>query len=155
MGNYDEHQSAPRSVDPFDLQMFLPYMLAQVAEHSSRGFSQIYRDRYGMLRTDWRVMFHLGLFGPLTARDICARAGLHKTKVSRAVARLEEFRFLRRQTQSRDRRVEMLQLTGQGRSAYDHLYQVACNYEADITKDFSAKEITQLKLLLSRLNQTL
>ena len=64
--------------DTFDLQLFLPYLLNQAAEESSLSFQRVYKDRYGMLRTEWRVLFHLGLFGRMTARDIGLRAKLHK-----------------------------------------------------------------------------
>ena len=72
----------------FDLQDFLPYLLNQAAEVSSLEFQQVYRDRYGMLRTEWRVLFHLGLYGTMTAAQIGSRAKMHKTKISRAVQRL-------------------------------------------------------------------
>jgi ATP-dependent Lon protease len=41
-----------------------------------------------MLRTEWRVLFHLGIYGEMTATDIVNRARIHKTKVSRAVQKL-------------------------------------------------------------------
>ena len=66
----------------FDLQAFLPYLLNQAAEQSSLAFQRSYKNRYNMLRTEWRVMFHLGLFGTMTARDIGVRGKIHKTKIS-------------------------------------------------------------------------
>jgi len=52
--------------DAFDLQDFLPYLLNQAADASSLGFQKYYKDRYGMLRTEWRVLFHLGRYGAMT-----------------------------------------------------------------------------------------
>ena len=78
----------------FDLQNFLPYLLSQAADASSCGFRRYYKDNYGMLRTEWRVVFHLGCYGKMTAKEICDRGGIHKTKVSRAVAALGKKRFL-------------------------------------------------------------
>ena len=72
--------------DDFDVQFFLPYLLNQASEVASGGFQKIYKDSYGMLRTDWRVLFHLGIYGRMTARDIGRMAQVHKTKISRAVA---------------------------------------------------------------------
>jgi hypothetical protein len=70
------------------------------AERRRRGavapVFRVYKDRYGMLRTEWRVLFHLGRYGAMSAREISRRAGIHKTKVSRAVAALERKRFLER-----------------------------------------------------------
>ena len=41
----------------FDVSLFLPYLLNQAAEQTSVGFQENYRERYGMLRTEWRVCF--------------------------------------------------------------------------------------------------
>lgn len=100
--------------DDFDLQDFLPYLLNLAAEESSRAFQQVYKDRYGMLRTEWRVLFHLGRYGEMTAKDIGTRARIHKTKISRAVRKLEQRRYLKRVTDDRDRRSEFLSLTPAG-----------------------------------------
>ncbi|MBO9402253.1 MarR family transcriptional regulator [Shimia sp. R9_3] len=137
--------------DPFDLQSFLPYLLNQAAEESSLGFQKVYKDRYGMLRSEWRVLFHLGIFGQMTATEIGGRAKIHKTKVSRAVQRLSERRFVRRARSEEDRRVEWLELTPAGRKAYEDLRDVAAKYEAALQSKLSAREVTQLKELLSKL----
>ena len=81
-------------IDDFDLRFFLPYLLNQAAEESSLAFQQVYKGRYGMLRTEWRVLFHLGIYGEMTAKEIGERARMHKTKISRAVQRLADRRFL-------------------------------------------------------------
>ncbi|MEP4555719.1 MarR family transcriptional regulator, partial [Tateyamaria sp.] len=68
----------------FDISHFMPYLLNQAADASSVEFQRFYKERYGMLRTEWRVLFHLGRYGQLTAGEICERAHIHKTKISRA-----------------------------------------------------------------------
>ena len=140
-----------REKDDFDLALFLPYLLNQAAERSSLDFQRIYRQRYGMLRTDWRVLFHLGLYGRMTAQDIGARASIHKTKISRAVHRLEALRFLRRTRDAEDRRREFLDLTPQGQRAYVDLLTEAAAYDAVLTRDFHPDEVALLRRLLVRL----
>ena len=100
--------------DDFALQDFLPFLLNRAAEESSLEFQGQYRDRYGMLRTEWRVLFHLGIYGSMTAKDIGVRAKIHKTKISRAVAKLTERRFVVRKRDEKDRRAEHLSLTPAG-----------------------------------------
>ena len=73
----------------FDLEGFLPYLLNQAAEATSKSFHDTYKAAYGMTRTQWRVLANLGKFGSMTARDICTISHIEKTKVSRAVAALE------------------------------------------------------------------
>jgi DNA-binding MarR family transcriptional regulator len=135
----------------FDLEQFLPYLLNQAAEASSLEFQQIYKDRYGMLRNEWRVLFHLGMLGQMTASAIGARAALHKTKISRAVAKLEARRFLTRNRDQHDRRIEHLCLTGAGRAAYNDLREVAQHYDNTLAKGFSDHDAKQLKMMLAKL----
>ena len=135
----------------FDLRSFLPYLLNQAAEESSLAFQQIYKDRYGMLRTEWRVLFHLGIYGQMTAKDIGTAAKLHKTKISRAVARLEERRFLTRTVQETDRRHETLTLTHIGEAAYQDLLGVAADYDLKLSLGLTAKENAFLRRILRKL----
>lgn len=135
----------------FDLELFLPYLLNQAAEASSLEFQQVYKDRYGMLRNEWRVLFHLGMYGQLTASDIASRAGLHKTKISRAVSKLQERRFLTRTRDADDRRVEHLALTAAGQSAYADLSDVAQRYDAALVEDLDPEDARKLRLILRNL----
>ena len=138
--------------DPdFDVREFLPYLLNQAAEAASLEFQNVYRDRYGMLRNEWRVLFHLGIYGRMTASDIGARAKMHKTKISRAVQRLAERRYLVRQRDEADRRVEHLDLTALGRKVYADLRATARDYDAALVEGMSQADVDRLKAQLVQL----
>lgn len=134
----------------FEILDFLPYLMAQAADTLSIEFQHYYKSRFGMLRTEWRVLFHLGSYGDMTARDICARAGLHKTKVSRAVAALEKKRFLCREELESDRRAAMLSLTRSGKSAFADLREAARTYDAKIRANMTPEESKVLRSWLVR-----
>jgi len=137
---------------PSDLSQFLPYLLFRAAEQTSRDFQKIYKARYGMLRTEWRVLFHLGM-GLRTAKEICDFAGLHKTKVSRAVQALEDKRFLKRTQNPEDRRSENLELTKKGQSALSELTQEANVFTKGFVDvlgaDQHAQMVSALKVLIA------
>lgn len=139
----------------FDLQDFLPYLLNEAAEASSLSFQRAYRDRYGMLRTEWRVLFHLGLYGRLTATDIGQRSRMHKTKISRAVSALEAKRFLTRSRDATDRRAEFLTLTAAGEAAYRDLSAIARAHDAALVAalppDLAGDQAAMLRAALKRL----
>lgn len=137
--------------DDFDLTAFLPYLLNQAAEESSLAFTQLYKNKYGMLRTEWRVLFHLGAFGQMTASDIVTRARIHKTKISRAVTKLVEKRFVTRARSQDDRRQEYLTLTAAGRAAYLDLRRAAEIYDGEISRRFTNGEVRLLRMMLRRL----
>jgi DNA-binding MarR family transcriptional regulator len=135
----------------FDLQDFLPYLLNQAAEAASRGFQASYKSAYGMTRTQWRVLAHLGKFGALTARDICARTHVEKTKVSRAVAALEEAGWLSRSPSPQDRRAEILVLTDRGREVFADLGQRAIAYDRALRETIGPQAADRLDALLRRI----
>jgi DNA-binding MarR family transcriptional regulator len=135
----------------FELSDFTPYLLNAAAEAQSLRFSKVYKDRYGMLRTEWRVLFHLGRYGPMSAREISRRAGIHKTKVSRAVAALERKRFLERRDSAGDRRVEILSLRAPGRAAFADLSGAAAEHERELEARIGADTLATLRETLRRL----
>jgi DNA-binding MarR family transcriptional regulator len=135
----------------FELREFLPYLLNQAAEQTSLGFQKIYRDRYGMLRTEWRVLAHLGRFGPLTASQIVDLAALHKTKVSRAVRALEGRRFVARREADADRRSAVLSLTPRGQAVLADLTAAARDYDAALAARFPQEDQAALRRCLRSL----
>lgn len=137
--------------DDFDLRNFLPFLLNQAAEESSLDFQKVYKNRYGMLRTEWRVLFHLGNYGEMTAKQIGDRAKMHKTKISRAVHKLEQRRYLRRSRDENDRRMERLTLTPAGLTVYRELRDIARDYDARLAGMFTTGEAALLRMMLRRL----
>lgn len=137
--------------DTFDLRRFLPYLLNHAAEAVSLEFQRTYRQRYGMLRTEWRVLFHLGQYGDMTARQICDKARIHKTKVSRAVAALERKRFLTRTELIADRRQSVLTLTRQGRGVFEDLTREARAFDSRLRAEMTREEAEILQRCLMQI----
>nr|WP_256478498.1 MarR family winged helix-turn-helix transcriptional regulator [Notoacmeibacter sp. MSK16QG-6] len=129
----------------------MPYLLNLAAEETSQHFSATYRERYGLLRTEWRVLFHLGRYGDLSASEIGAMAKIHKTKISRAVSALESKNFLKRTASPEDRRREILSLLPSGQAAYDDLTAAAESYNRELASQFSSEEWSLLLASLERL----
>jgi len=135
----------------FDIDQFLPYLLNRAAEESSMEFARIYKDRYGLLRTEWRVLFHLGQHGEMTATDISRLSRLHKTKISRAVAALQKRRLLRKTQSTEDRRREFLGLTDQGLQVFRVLSEDAQIYNQRLLARFSPQAQEALLKSLKKL----
>jgi len=129
----------------------MPYLLNQAADVSSRGFETYYKSKYGMLRTEWRVVFHLGRYGDMTAKCICDRARLHKTKVSRAVHALHAKKYLKRTPLADDRRHEILTLTKEGERVFADLLEEARRFDADMLAAFSPAERDQMRQFLIKI----
>jgi DNA-binding MarR family transcriptional regulator len=115
--------------DILELENFLPYRLNRLADAVSRDFSAIYREKYGLTRPEWRLLATLGQYKTMTATEIGRHSAMHKTKVSRAVTALEKRRWLIREADAADRRVEHLRLTKAGEEAYREMVPLAKEFE--------------------------
>ncbi|MBP7000092.1 MarR family transcriptional regulator [Amaricoccus sp.] len=133
----------------FDLEGFLPYRLNRAADAASAGFAVRYRARHHMTRPEWRVLALLGRADELTAAQIVRRSGMHKTKVSRAVAGLERRGWLRRATDAGDRRIERLDLTADGRQALAELAELAREHQAALLARLGADRLAALESALA------
>lgn len=128
---------------------FLPYRLHNAAEKVSLAFSRIYKNEHGLNRPEWRVLAILSQLPKSTATEIGARAAMHKTKVSRAVASLEVRKWLRRWADDDDRRVEWLELTKVGRSRFATLSALAREFEAALHAALGPAATADLEKALS------
>jgi len=113
---------------PLKLEEFLPYRLNVVASLVSQALSRIYADRYGIGVPEWRVMVTLGQYGMMTGKSIGSHSHMHKTKVSRAVALLEQRKLVTRRANRADLREAFLTLTTAGRAMYDDLAPIALDF---------------------------
>ena len=113
---------------PIKLEQFLPYRLNVVASLVSQALSRIYSDRYGIGVPEWRVLVTLGQYGLMTGKSIGAHSHMHKTKVSRAVALLEDRKLVTRRANRADLREAFLTLTPAGRAMYDDLVPIALDF---------------------------
>jgi DNA-binding MarR family transcriptional regulator len=130
---------------------YLPYRLSLLASSLNSAFETTLERDHNLGLTDWRVMATLGEYGSLTARDICQRGRMHKTKVSRAVASLEQRRLLQRRTNRQDMREAFLSLTEHGRSVFQQVVPAAVTFSHKITDQLSSQELLCMEAVIERL----
>ncbi|MDQ6433836.1 MarR family transcriptional regulator [Mesorhizobium sp. LHD-90] len=138
-----------------DLENFLPYRLHRIAGVLSNRARDVYRRKHRLTVPEWRVLATLGQFGRLTASRIGRHSAMHKTKVSRAVAALEERRWLVRETNETDRREEFLTLTKSGRSAYEEIVPDLAGFETALKERLGEASSRDLLAGLEKLEAVL
>lgn len=139
--------------DILELESFLPYRLNRLADAVSREFSAIYRQKFGLTRPEWRLLATLGQYETMTATDIGRHSAMHKTKVSRAVTALEKRRWLARETNEADRRIEHLRLTKAGQDAYREMVPLAKEFESRLMAHLAVRERSTVSSGLRRLER--
>jgi len=121
---------------PLQLGDFLPHRLNVLSSLVSQALTQVY-SQYGIGIPEWRILVSLGQYGIMTGKAIGARTHMHKTKVSRAVAQLEQRKFLIRRANRSDLREAFLSLTPAGRAVYEELAPRALEFTARLSQAVS------------------
>lgn len=122
------------------LETFLPYRLNRATALAIGEFSRIYRNEFGLTVPEWRVLATLSALGSATATEIGRDSAMHKTKVSRAVTSLQQRRWILRETDEHDRRIEHLSLSAGGKAAFRRLAPKMLAFEQQLLARLSASE---------------
>ncbi len=124
-----DHGVAPAAAPPIlKLEEFLPHRLNVLSSLVSQALTRVYGMRYGIGIPEWRVLVTLGEYGVMTGKSVGARTHMHKTKVSRAVAQLEQRKLITRRANRDDLREAFLSLTPTGRSVYEEAAPIALEF---------------------------
>jgi DNA-binding MarR family transcriptional regulator len=146
-------KSASANARQLELPKFLPYRLSVVTEQVSKLVARAYAVRFGISIPEWRVIAHLGRSSGLSAKTIGEQTAMDKVKVSRAVARLSERRFIRREVNPLDQRAVLLALTPAGRAIYESVAPAALAIERNIFAEFEPAEVAQFARTLERIEE--
>jgi DNA-binding MarR family transcriptional regulator len=136
-----------------DLDHYVTYSLSVIDNMLALGAYRIYRKRFGVTVTEWRVLGSLALFAPMTANDICLLTRTDKAPISRAIARLIAAGLVKREADSTDRRRIQLALTPKGRATHDRILPVALEREEKLLAALTPDEVDQFRRLLKKLRR--
>ena len=118
---------APTKSALLKLEDFLPHRLNVLSSLVSQALTRVY-GRHGIGIPEWRVLVTLGENGVMTGKAVGAQTHMHKTKVSRAVAQLEQRKLVARRANRADLREAFLTLTPAGRAVYEELAPSALEF---------------------------
>jgi DNA-binding MarR family transcriptional regulator len=140
-----------KAEESFSLRGFLPYQLAVLAEYTSSRFAEVYSVKFGLTIPEWRVLATVGERDMLRAKDIEAERHLHKTVVSRAIAKLRARGLVELKNNAEDRRESFLLLTAKGRKLYSEIVPLARVYSDEIVATLSITDRAGLERGLKRM----
>jgi DNA-binding MarR family transcriptional regulator len=121
----DEAAKAEAAPALLKLDDFLPHRLNVLSSLVSHALTRVYGRRHGIGIPEWRVLVTLGEHGVMTGKAIGAQTYMHKTKVSRAVAQLEQRKLVTRRANRADLREAFLSLSAAGRAVYEEAAPIA------------------------------
>lgn len=136
-----------------DLDRYVPGLLLWLSNKVASSASQLYREKFDIGVTDWRVLSYFEVYPWSTASTACELMGLDKAAVSRSVAFLVENGWL----ESRPlglRKIEF-RASSTGRRLHDKVFKLAMAREEALLAGLSQSERETLINLLHRLLRNL
>ena len=109
------------------------------------------RQRWGLSRPEYAVIYTLGLCDNALARDISASFGFPQNTLSRAIGKLLRLGLIARRTGTADRRSQVLSLTPAGRAILEEATPRFVAEEAHLLDALSGPERATLARLLGKI----
>lgn len=130
------------------LDTYLPYLLRQADQTLSAPFYAVLT-RYGVARSEWRVLAVLAEYGQLRVAELATAALSPQPTVTHALRRLEERGLVERTLGVDDRRQRFVTITPAGAELTRTLTAEATELESDLLAD--AGDLTALVAQLREL----
>jgi DNA-binding MarR family transcriptional regulator len=137
-------------VDAVALDRFPPLRLALLANRLTRMMGRACRP-LGLSAPGWRVIVLLGQTDSLPLRELLARSGIDKARLSRVTTRLCGQGYIEPQATAGDRRRLSLELTPRGRKLHRELMQLLTNVQAMLLRDIGSEEYQVFERVLDSL----
>ena len=106
---------------------------------------------HGLSRIEYVVIYSLALCPGGQARDIARSSGFPKNSLSRAIAKLETDKYIKRQQDREDKRQQSLFLTSRGQKLFDKTLPAFEQREEQLLDALSEIEQKQLSTLLAKM----
>lgn len=106
---------------------------------------------FGLPRPEFVVLYALGLKGGVAAKDICSSSGFPKPTISRAIQSLLKRKLIRRDTDPKDHRSYVLNITDDGQSIFDASMPVMLERERVMLARLSPGERAMLFEILAKM----
>lgn len=134
-----------------DLERFLPYRIAVLANVLGSVIATTYEDRFGLTIPEWRVIAVLTRYPGLSAREVAGKTRMDAVAVSRAVNRLLKAGRIRRAVAADDRRRSVLHVSAAGAAVYREVAPLALEYERVLLDSLTPQQRAELDELLRTL----
>ena len=137
------------------MDSFLPSLIRNLSEGMAASMSRRITGSFRLSTTEWRILLQLAEHEALTASNIVEYSAMEKSKVSRALANLENRGLVERSVSESDHRVKLLSMTETGRKRYTALVPRVLDWGKELIDGLEVSEYRDLLFLLDKLKKQL
>lgn len=138
-----------------DILNYAPFLINVVSNAWQRKTSSIYRERFGLGISEWRVLSMLNIEPGITANRICEVINMDKAAASRSLKTLHEGGFLTFRASPTDERKRRWWLSDKGLATHDEILSIALSCEAEMLGDVPAEDIETFLRVMRQLRVNL
>jgi DNA-binding MarR family transcriptional regulator len=139
----------------FNLSDFLPYRLAVLSERVSRRVAVEYEKKHGLSVAEWRVLVHLQRAKQVSVRELHSLTNMEKSRVSRAVSRLEADGLVRKTQGSEDSRLVAITLSDKGTKVLSDILPGALEFETRLLESLGNEDLQTLMEIMGKMHRVL
>jgi DNA-binding MarR family transcriptional regulator len=134
-----------------DLGHYLPYLLNRVGFALVESFTADALKAHGLSIDMWRVLAALSSNGGQRQVDLSGLTSIDVSTMSRLVSRLVRLGLVTRSRSQTSNREVVVALSAKGRALVQKLIPIALDLEKKASAGLSAKEMAEVKRLLTRM----
>ena len=138
-----------------ELESFLPYRVAALAQRLSREIEEGQRRHHKLAVKDWKLMQVMARHGRLAPADIRRMGTQDKATISRAIKCLLDRGLVAKHPQAGDSRTFDVAFTEAGWAVYESIVPKVRRKQEEVLAALTAGESKQLKRLLDKLDTAL
>ena len=124
----------------FELENYLPYRLVKLAKKIADAGNAEFAAPFNVSLAEWRILATIGQAGTISSRGLPDRTFMDKSKVSRALIKLEAKKLIAREQNNEDNRSALLKFTPRGVELYNMLVRLAQEWETNLLSVFNEEE---------------
>lgn len=146
-----KNTQSPELPSDYDVNSDLPLLMRRILALASLSVNARFRDVDGLTESQWRLLHHLLLNGPLRVIELARACEIDSAGMTRLIDRLERKGLCRRQRSASDRRVVEVFLTEHGAEDARRFAPVLDGLQADLLASFSEDQKSEMRSLLARM----
>ncbi|MFV0382646.1 MarR family winged helix-turn-helix transcriptional regulator [Paracoccus sp. (in: a-proteobacteria)] len=138
-----------------DIRNYAPFLINVVSNAWQRRTSSIYRERFGLGITEWRVMSMLNIEPDITAHRVCAVVTMDKAAASRSLKTLLDGGYVTFDASPTDPRKRKWRLSGKGLQTHDEILAIALGCEAEMLEGVPPGDLETFLRVMRHLDKNL
>ena len=128
-------------VTVIDIRNYAPFLINVVSNAWQRRTSPIYRARFGLGISDWRVLSMLNIEPGITANRVCEVISMDKGAASRSLRTLHEGGYITYEASPTDDRKRRWWLSDKGQATHDQILAIALGCEGEMLDGVAPQDL--------------